>query len=73
MRSPGENTSSKTAKNYFLFPGYLIRIDPSTGEEIKTNPIAKISFFSDTFLWRFSLEDKDGSPLLVENPKNVLG
>jgi len=71
-RSPPAKASKHHATNYFLWPNRIIKQDPD-GKKRELNPIRKFSFLSDALLWKFTLDDKDDSPLLCSAAAEVIG
>lgn len=60
---PPSKATKYEASHFFFWPDDIekIRWDKSI---YNASPIAKMTFFNDGFLWKFSLDDKDDSPLM---------
>lgn len=71
-RSPPAKASKHNCTNYFLWPRKIIKYSED-GQEKELNPIRKMTFLSDALLWKFSLDDKDDSPLLCAALPKLLG
>lgn len=62
--SPPDSATKWEKANFFHWPDDIdkMRWDKTV---CKASPVAKMTFFNDGFLWKFSLDDKDDSPLQI--------